>query len=465
MKCRPIDQLVFEQMFSHKGLRQNDPQNFGTLRERHLIVEVRQEVHFFYGHLDTQEAKYPGLDYTNKTHRIRLGRWPWHRRLFRAFDALGLTAAEINSLTKWEGTKWAKERFEREQGITIRDTTADCMGTWIEPEDRKPKQPLHDEWCPSGARPGSSSSLVGSNRSGASSLVNSRAPSRERQPTLPTPSQSARIAARIAARAAAATRQLESEQAAAAAAATPATVTSTLNLNMMAEESDEELESVGEALNERLRLRVALRNASGDNSMPLDEEWETWLKNAIESGRLPDVTADIVRSATANNTAASPSSAMSPASPSIPDALRADDIFPPRMLTAARSGQWHEIPDFLHDMIRNTLERDEEGEAGAGRRSESTPSLVGMSYMNPSLMRVPSDGPSTTRSRSGSTVTSTSGSGLPSVDFVRAYMRRGGGSSTVADYFERRRPYSELRMPEVGTSGPPPRRVHVQPSV
>lgn len=125
MKGRPIDQLVYEHMFPKP--RSQDPQNFHALLQRHLILEVRQEVHSFYGHLDTAEAKYPGLDYTNKTHRTRLSRWQWHRRLFRAFDALRLTANEIASLTKWEGTKWAKERYEREQGGLIRDTAMDGM--------------------------------------------------------------------------------------------------------------------------------------------------------------------------------------------------------------------------------------------------------------------------------------------------------------------------------------------------
>src|SRR6187549_1751815 len=134
MKGPSIDQLVWETMFPKP--RQQDPPSFQHLLQRYLVLEVRQEVHSYYGHLDTQEAKYPGLDYTNKIHRIRLSRWPWHRRLFRAFDNLRLTNAEISGLTKWEGTKWAKERYEKEQGIVIRDTTADGFPDWIEPEHR-----------------------------------------------------------------------------------------------------------------------------------------------------------------------------------------------------------------------------------------------------------------------------------------------------------------------------------------
>lgn len=123
MKQPPIEELVYGYMFPKA--RPSDPPNFSVFLQRHLIYEVRQEVHSYYGHIDTQEAKYPGLDYNHPIHRIRLSRWTWHRRLFRAFDALRLTEWEIANLTKWEGTRWAKEKYEEEQGITIRDTTAD----------------------------------------------------------------------------------------------------------------------------------------------------------------------------------------------------------------------------------------------------------------------------------------------------------------------------------------------------
>ncbi|KAI0198357.1 hypothetical protein F4808DRAFT_260569 [Astrocystis sublimbata] len=134
MRGRPVTDLVYEAMFPNP--RHNDPQNFHALLHRYLILEVRQEVQSFYGHLDTQEAKYPGLDYCHSIHRIRLSRWQWHRRLFRAFDALRLTHWEIADLTKWEGTKWAKERFERDSGIAIQDTASDGIVPYVEPEDR-----------------------------------------------------------------------------------------------------------------------------------------------------------------------------------------------------------------------------------------------------------------------------------------------------------------------------------------
>jgi hypothetical protein len=122
MKAPAIDQLVYECLFPKP--KATDPQNFQGLLQRNLVPEVRLETQAFYGHLSSQEAKYPGLDYSYQPHRVRLSRYTWHRRLFRAFDNLGLTKSEIASLTKWEGTRWAKERFEREQGIVIRDTTS-----------------------------------------------------------------------------------------------------------------------------------------------------------------------------------------------------------------------------------------------------------------------------------------------------------------------------------------------------
>lgn len=134
MKGKPIDVLVYEQLF--KTPKQGDCQNFNALLQRQLVPEVRLETAAFYGNLDTKEAQYPGLDYSHPPHRMRLSRFPWHRRLFRAFDNLGLTKSEIASLTKWEGTRWAKERFEKEQGFTIEDTTGNEIGVWVEPRSR-----------------------------------------------------------------------------------------------------------------------------------------------------------------------------------------------------------------------------------------------------------------------------------------------------------------------------------------
>ena len=71
----------------------------------------------------TFEAMYPGLDYTFPPHRRRLARFPAHRKLFRAFDELGLTSSEILSICVWEGTRCAKEKYEHDNHTKIPDTT------------------------------------------------------------------------------------------------------------------------------------------------------------------------------------------------------------------------------------------------------------------------------------------------------------------------------------------------------
>lgn len=286
MKGRPIEQLVYECLFPRP--KPSDPANFNAFLTRHLIYEVRQEVQSFYGHLDDQEAKYPGLDYCHPTHRLRLSRWQWHRRLFRAFDGLRLTNSEISGLTKWEGTKWAKERYEKEQGITIRDTTADGFPYWVEPEDRPSPVPM-------------------SSRAQSQDVEDEDEEDQEE----------------------------EDEDA------------------MDADDSDGELRSVGDALNERLRERVAAHNA-GDTSLPLDEEWEQWLKNAIETGEFPMVPEQLARLSTN------------------PPSVSPHDLLPRRIVEAARQGNWHEVPEILHSMLRRSLGMTAPGQGAPSASSMAT---------------------------------------------------------------------------------------------
>ncbi|KAI0109179.1 hypothetical protein GGR51DRAFT_108659 [Nemania sp. FL0031] len=298
MRGRPVEQLVYESMFPKP--RSTDVQNFQSLLHRHLILEVRQEVHSFYGHLDTQEAKYPGLDYCHPIHRIRLGRWPWHRRLFRAFDTLRLTDAEIAALTKWEGTKWAKDRFERDSGITIRDTAADDIPAWVEPEERLPAN---------GATP----------RASIQELL-------QQQPQVEDEEDEEEEVEEE--------EEEEDEE-----EEDEDDENEARDENMEAEEdSDVELESIGFALNEHLRARAA-RHEAGEPSEHYEEEWEQWLKNAIDSGEFPFLT-DPNQQPNDTNL--------------IPQAL-----FPPNMLSAARAGRWDVIPDWLHGIIRRTIESEQ----------------------------------------------------------------------------------------------------------
>lgn len=67
---------------------------------------------------------------------MRLSRFPHHARLFKAIDDLGLTEHEVLDLVRWEGTLWARARFERDENITVRDTTGDGIGPWV---DRRAK--------------------------------------------------------------------------------------------------------------------------------------------------------------------------------------------------------------------------------------------------------------------------------------------------------------------------------------
>lgn len=347
MKRRPIDELVYEALFPRP--RPSDPHNFQDFLTRHLIAEVRHEVHAFYGHIDDDESKYPGLDYCHPTHRIRLSRWQWHRRLFRAFDMLRLTNDEIYGLTKWEGTKWAKERYEKESGVTIRDTTADGFSDWIPPERRAAAQsePEVDE---------------DDDEDDASS-----------------------VRTRVQATASAAAEDELPD----------------------ADDSEDEVQgSVGVELNERLRQRVAAHNA-GDTSQPLDEEWEQWLKNAIETGEFHLVAEQITRLARHPNP--------------IPNLH--DDLSPARVMGAARAGRWHEVPHFLHDMIGRSLSE----ERAAARQAPAPAATPG---------DVSSSGSS---SGSGSSAVSPLGAPASSVTTPTS----SGSSGTPW-----RRNYSELRLPD-----------------
>ncbi|OAA62210.1 hypothetical protein ISF_05219 [Cordyceps fumosorosea ARSEF 2679] len=314
MMGRPIEEVVYDQLFPRP--KSSDPQNFQSFLQRSLIPEVRQETHAFYGHIDTQEAKYPGLDYEHPTHRMRLSRWPWHRRLFRAFDALGLTHFEILGLTKWEGTKWAKEKFEREHGFTISDTTDEGFPTWQEAAD----------W----ERPAAAVAAVAAAAAAAAAASRSPSPSPLDSPS-PSPSPSPISSGMSTPPFQPADEDEEDED----------------------EESEDELESVGVELNARLRTQAARRNA-GDRDAVLDEAWEEWLKTAIESGELAVVTEQMTESA--------------PRRASSPSALPAA-LVPTGMLDLARAGQWIDIPEFLQPMLREVV-RGEQAPTGLSSRND-----------------------------------------------------------------------------------------------
>ncbi|KAJ5893397.1 hypothetical protein N7495_005088 [Penicillium taxi] len=229
MRKPSISQLVYQKLYPRP--KSNDPTSFSSHITRHLVPEVRIETHCFYGPLDCIEAQYPGLDYSFAPHRMRLGRFQYHRRLFRAFNELGLTADEISELCCWEGTKSARMRYERESGITVQDTTCDNVEREI-PEI--PTITVHDEWQEEELdlnqipETGSDDTVRASNSRSSSVLSNYRA------------------------------HEFDDDT------------------------SDEEVESCGVELNHRLLAAMAARDQGVD--VPLDEDWEQWFKESGERG-------------------------------------------------------------------------------------------------------------------------------------------------------------------------------------
>jgi hypothetical protein len=137
---------VADQVYSNIYPRPSeaDPQNWGQHLSRNIVAEVRLETHRFYGSLDTIEAKYPGLNYTYAPHIKRLSYWPHHLRLFQAFREIGSTNQEILALCRWEGTLWARQRYEQDEGIKVPDTTGSDIKPWrprsgIESQQQRPQ--------------------------------------------------------------------------------------------------------------------------------------------------------------------------------------------------------------------------------------------------------------------------------------------------------------------------------------
>lgn len=304
MKGPAIDKLVHEYMFPK--LRPSDPSNFQAFLTRHLVGEVRSETQAFYGHLETQEAKYPGLDYNDRIHRIRLSRYPWHRRLFRAFDGLGLTPAEISALTRWEGTRWAKEKYEHEHDVVIRDTTADGIPTWDDelgyavgdekPAPRDLDDPAADSQDEDEEAEIEAPPRVGSRRNGNRSRRGG---------------------------------QQEAEE--------EVVDDDDDDDDDVASESD--IQSVGIELNARLRAGAARREA-GETTAVLDEEWEQWLKHVVDSGLLHDNMSEQSFRQFVDTTV-------------IPAGL-----VPVEIMSAARAGNWSRVPEFLRNLLRRTVESE-----------------------------------------------------------------------------------------------------------
>ena len=223
--------LVFSRLFPNP--KASDPTSFQAHVTRNLIPEVRSETVCFYGPIDCLEAQYPGLDYNTTAHRTRLGRFPWHRRLFRAFDELRLTDYEIQILCKWEGTRWARERYEKDERVKIRDTTWDDVESAVHTRPTATKTNLRD---------------------GHESIVEHNEMSEMDEASEDEDEE-----------------MEDSEDGG----------------ETVEEESDDELQqSVGVDLHQRL-IAGAEARARGEEAI-LDADWEQWLKEAAERGAMPE---------------------------------------------------------------------------------------------------------------------------------------------------------------------------------
>ena len=225
MHKESITPLVYRHLFPNP--KSTDPTSFQAHITRNLVPEVRAETLCFYGLIDCLESQYPGLDYAKSAHRLRLSRYVQHRKLFQVFDYLRLTDHEIQALCRWEGTRWARERFEKDEGVRVRDTTWDDIQLWQRSQ-------------PTVVTVGYDAEMEGEN--GSDELDGDDDDDED--------------------------EQMEDE-------------------DEEGESEDELQQSVGVELNERLIAATAAR-ARGEE-VTLDDDWEQWLKEAAERGAVPEI--------------------------------------------------------------------------------------------------------------------------------------------------------------------------------
>ena len=230
-----IPPLVYSRLFPVP--RSSDPTSFQAHTTRNLLPEVHAETACFYGPVNCLEAQYPGLDYANPAHRVRLGRYPWHCKLFCILDELRLSDHEIQTLCRWEGTRSAREKYEKDAGIMIRDTT------WDEVEHAVyiKATVIRNGLC-TGEEPDGEVRQIGEEKIKMDNELDD-----EEMDTLDV-----------------------------------------ADMNIAEDESEDELQqSFGVELNHRLILATEAR-ARGEEAV-LDPAWEQWLKEAAERGVIPDI--------------------------------------------------------------------------------------------------------------------------------------------------------------------------------
>jgi hypothetical protein len=302
----PISVLVYNTLFP--APTPTDPPSFSAHLSKNLVGEVRIETATFYGSLDTTEARYPGLNYAHAPHRKRLGRFPHHKRLFEAFDSLRLTDSEIQGFCRWEGTLWARERYERDEGQKVEDTTGDGITEWV---DRRKCRRMGAAAgrSRSGSSAGADAGAAGGATRGGISVKTDieveiqiqRRPAIFIAPTTISTTSTTPTAA----------EQLRELQQLDARRFLPTTTTDTemqmhdqnssnsSNSDSDPDDNDHDNdidvhESIGFELNQRLMHAAALRDQGAN--VPMDPEWEQFLKDAQERGELNvDATREALR--------------------------------------------------------------------------------------------------------------------------------------------------------------------------
>ncbi|KAI4147869.1 MAG: hypothetical protein L6R39_002991 [Caloplaca ligustica] len=295
--------VVYSLLFPNP--KPTDPPNFQTYISKQLVPEVRAETARFYGHIDCVEAQYPGLDYAIAAHRLRLSRFPYHRRLFQALDQLRLTNHEIQTLCKWEGTRWARERYERDIGVRVRETTWDDVTLALSEPPTVTRTELR----------GVTSSAVTARHVPLQKLDQSvDVPDAD----IPIPAVYDRQHQRSG------TGVDMEEEAAGGSSGVRAD-----SVELEADESEDELhQSVGVELNQRLVAATEARSR-GEEAV-LDADWEQWLKEAAERGSIPSLAlADAGQSMVGPSTTWTPQLPGAFESDSAPHSLPASFSLPP----------------------------------------------------------------------------------------------------------------------------------------
>lgn len=234
MKKPKIEELVMSRLFPQSHI---DTIDWQTYTRRNLVQEVRRETASFYGPFDCLEAQYPGLDYGTPAHRLRLSRFPSHRKLFRVFDELRLTDYEIQSLCTWEGTRRARETYEAKNRVKIKDTT------WNGIHDLRNKR--------------TTATVAPACTEETMEIEHGQILGNDVEPEEDDEGEDEGV------------RDSEEVH------------------DLSEDESEDELQrSVGVDLNQRLLIATEAR-ARGEE-VAIDADWEQWLKEAVERGDLPD---------------------------------------------------------------------------------------------------------------------------------------------------------------------------------